>query len=187
LAKRLRGLEVDHRFVLDWCLHWHVCGLLALEDAVDIAGCTPILVDAIRPITNQTTGEDAEAVGVDGGQLVPGGELDDRLIITRGGRAPRRDQAVIQGARECSDSALDLARVAYIDRAYLHPERLRPGLPLTKIEPQRMSSLYLYFDAGGGGVGWRTAITGFGSTYVTSGEYQCSRLIETRIGIKRGV
>jgi hypothetical protein len=54
------------------------------------------------------------------------------------------------------------------------------------IEPQRMSSLYLYFDPGGG-VGWRRAITGFGSTYVTSGEYQCSRLIETRIGIKRGV
>jgi hypothetical protein len=45
----------------------------------------------------------------------------------------------------------------------------------------------LYFDPGGGGVGWRRAITGFGSTYVTSGEYQCSRLIETRIGIKRGV
>jgi hypothetical protein len=32
------------------------------------------------------------------------------------------------------------------------------------IEPQRMSSLYLYFDPGGGGVGWRRAITGFGST-----------------------
>jgi hypothetical protein len=58
---------------------------------------------------------------------------------------------------------------------------------LPAIEPQRMSSLYLYFDPGGGGVGWRRAITGFGSTYVTSGEYQCSRLIETRIGIKRGV
>ena len=57
---------------------------------------------------------------------------------------------------------------------------------LTAIEPQRMSSLYLFFDPGGGGVGWRRAITGFGSTYVTSGEYQCSRLIETRIGIKRG-
>ena len=47
--------------------------------------------------------------------------------------------------------------------------------------------LPLFFDPGGGGVGWRRAITGFGSTYVTSGEYQCSRLIETRIGIKRGV
>jgi len=28
--------------------------------------------------------------------------------------------------------------------------------------------------------------SGFGTTYVTSGEYQCSRFIETRIGIKRG-
>ena len=28
--------------------------------------------------------------------------------------------------------------------------------------------------------------SGFGTTYVTSGEYQRSRFIETRIGIKRG-
>jgi hypothetical protein len=28
--------------------------------------------------------------------------------------------------------------------------------------------------------------SGFGTTYVASGEYQCSRFIETRIGIKRG-
>ena len=26
----------------------------------------------------------------------------------------------------------------------------------------------------------------FGTTYVTSGEYQCSRFIKTRIGIKHG-
>jgi hypothetical protein len=58
---------------------------------------------------------------------------------------------------------------------------------LPAIAPQGMFSIYLFSDAGGGGVGWRRAITGFGSTYVTSGEYQCSRLIKTRIGTKRGV
>src|SRR5262249_59656183 len=68
----LGGLEVDDRLVFGRCLHWQVGGLLALEDAVDIAGCTPILVDTIRPVTNQTTGEDAEAVGVDPGQLLAG-------------------------------------------------------------------------------------------------------------------
>jgi len=49
-AKRLCGLKVDYRFVLGRCLHWHVGWLLALEDAVDVAGRTPELVDEIRPV-----------------------------------------------------------------------------------------------------------------------------------------
>jgi hypothetical protein len=34
----------------------------------------------------------------------------------------RHDQAAIRPARECSDVALDLAGVAHVDRAQLHPE-----------------------------------------------------------------
>src|SRR3974377_1209333 len=38
-AKRLGRLEVDDQFVLGRRLHRQIGGLLALEDAIDIAGC----------------------------------------------------------------------------------------------------------------------------------------------------
>ena len=43
-AERLGGLEIDHEFVLGRCLHRKVCGLLALEDAINIAGRAPKLI-----------------------------------------------------------------------------------------------------------------------------------------------
>ena len=43
-------------------------------------------------------------------------------------RARRHDQAAIRSAREGRDGALDLAGVAHVDRAHLHPERRRHGL-----------------------------------------------------------
>ena len=49
-AERLGGLEVDHQFVLGRRLHRQVGRLLALEDAVDVAGGAPVLVDVIRPV-----------------------------------------------------------------------------------------------------------------------------------------
>src|SRR5262245_52647480 len=49
-AKRLGGLHVDHQLVFCWRLHWQVCRLRALENAVDIVGCAPQLIDGIRPI-----------------------------------------------------------------------------------------------------------------------------------------
>src|SRR5471030_2394853 len=52
-AERLGGLEVDHQFVLGRHLHWKVGGLLALEDAIDVAGRTPVLVDKISAIGDQ--------------------------------------------------------------------------------------------------------------------------------------
>jgi hypothetical protein len=41
-AERLGGLEVDHQFVLGRRLHRQVGRLLALEDAVDVAGGTTV-------------------------------------------------------------------------------------------------------------------------------------------------
>ena len=40
-AERLGGLEVDDQLVLGWRLHRQVGWLLALEDAIDVAGGTP--------------------------------------------------------------------------------------------------------------------------------------------------
>ena len=61
-AERLGGLEIDHQFVLGRRLHRQVGRLLALEDAIDVAGGAPVLVDEIRPIGDQAAGGDEEAV-----------------------------------------------------------------------------------------------------------------------------
>ena len=59
-AKRLGGLEVDHQLVLGRRLHRQVGRLLALEDAVDIAGRAPVLVDRIGSIGDQAAvGDDS--------------------------------------------------------------------------------------------------------------------------------
>src|SRR4051812_8946836 len=55
-AERLRGLKIDHRFVLRWRLHRQAAGLLALEDAIDVTCGEPVLVHKIRRIRNQAAG-----------------------------------------------------------------------------------------------------------------------------------
>jgi hypothetical protein len=70
-AERFRSLEVDDQFVLGRHLHWQIGWLLALEDAIDIAGRLPVLVDVISPIGDEAAGGDEGAFGVDCGQLVP--------------------------------------------------------------------------------------------------------------------
>ena len=62
-AERLGGLEVDHQFVLGRRLHRQVGRLLALEDAIDVAGRAAVLVDDIRPIGDQAAAGDEEAIG----------------------------------------------------------------------------------------------------------------------------
>ena len=47
-AERLGGLEIDHQLVLGRRLHRQVGWLLALEDAIDVAGRAAELVDS-RP------------------------------------------------------------------------------------------------------------------------------------------
>src|SRR5262249_19717265 len=53
-AERLRSLEVDHKLILGWRLHRKVGRLLALEDAIDVAGRTSVPVDLIRTVGDQT-------------------------------------------------------------------------------------------------------------------------------------
>ena len=55
-AQRFGGLEVDHQFVLGRRLHRKVRGLRAFEDAVNIAGCLPVLLSIIDPIGDQAAG-----------------------------------------------------------------------------------------------------------------------------------
>ena len=82
--------------------------------------CLGERIDKIESIGDQAAGGDEGALKVDRGQLVPGRQRDDQIAMQRRGPAPCCDQTVIRGAREGRDGALDLARVAHIDRADLN-------------------------------------------------------------------
>ena len=49
-AKRFGGLEVEHKIGLGRRLHRQIGGLLAFEDAIDVAGRAPVWLDRIRAI-----------------------------------------------------------------------------------------------------------------------------------------
>src|SRR6516165_5340628 len=71
-AECLSGLEVDHKLVFCGGLHRKVSGFFTFEDAIDIAGRTPVLVNEIGPIGEQGPGDDVIPEGVNRGQMVPG-------------------------------------------------------------------------------------------------------------------
>jgi hypothetical protein len=53
-AERFRRLEIDDKLIFRRRLHREVSWLLALEDAIDIAGRAPVLVDNVRPVRSAT-------------------------------------------------------------------------------------------------------------------------------------
>ena len=64
-AERLGGLEVQEQFDFRGLLYRQVGRLLALEDAVDVAGRAPILVHPIRPVRDQAAAGDEDTLRVD--------------------------------------------------------------------------------------------------------------------------
>ena len=85
-----------HQLVLGRRLHRQVGRLLALEDAIDVAGRAPVLVDEIRPVGDQAAGGDEGTIEVDRRQSVPGRQRDDQLAMNVRQRARRHDQAAIR-------------------------------------------------------------------------------------------
>ena len=61
-------LRLIDQLVLGRRLHRQVGRLLALEDAVDVAGRAAVLVDQDRPVGDQAAAGDEERIGVDRGQ-----------------------------------------------------------------------------------------------------------------------
>ena len=55
-AERFGGLEVDDEHVVGRRLYRQVCGLLTLEDAINVAGCAPVLVDRIDSVRDRDGG-----------------------------------------------------------------------------------------------------------------------------------
>ena len=112
-AERLRGLEIDHQFVLGRRLHRQVGRLLALEDAIDVAGRAAVLVDEIRPIGDQAAGGDEESFVVDRGQFVPGRQRDDQIAMNAPPpRSPSRSDRHSASARKPRRRARSRARRA---------------------------------------------------------------------------
>src|SRR5215475_3739780 len=76
-AQRLGGFEVDHQLVLGRRLHRKVGGLLALENAINIAGRATELVQLLSPIGDQAATGNEEACAVDRRQFMPRRKCDD--------------------------------------------------------------------------------------------------------------
>ena len=81
MPSALAVLRLMTSFVLGRRLHGQIGWLLALQDAVDVAGGAPELIDEIRPIRNQAAGVDENTIVVDRGQLVAGRQLDDQVAM----------------------------------------------------------------------------------------------------------
>src|SRR5262249_20279240 len=127
-AERLGGLEIDHEFVLRRRLNRKVGRLLALEDAVDVTGCLPELVDRIRSVGDQTTGGDVMAGPEDCGESMPGRKRDDQLAMSEHRGTRRDDYAAIPRLHESIDGMLDLLGLARVDRRYIHAKGCRRRL-----------------------------------------------------------
>src|SRR5262245_61221256 len=78
-VERLVGMERDSWLVSGGCLHWQIGRLLALEDAVDIAGRASILIYTIDTIRYQTARRGIKAFRVDRRQLMPDRKRDNEL------------------------------------------------------------------------------------------------------------
>jgi hypothetical protein len=70
--ERFGGLEVDHQLVLGRRLRRQVGRLFVLEDAIDVAGRAPVLVNSIISIRDQATISDVRSSVVDRRKFVPG-------------------------------------------------------------------------------------------------------------------
>jgi hypothetical protein len=80
-AERLGGLEVDDQLVLGRRLHRKIGWFLASQDAIDVAGREPVLVDPIRSIGDEAASAYKMSVAIDCGQLVPSRQCDDRCAM----------------------------------------------------------------------------------------------------------
>src|SRR6516225_1027042 len=113
-TKRLRGLEVDYQLVLGRRLHRQVARLLALEDAIDVAGSAHILIADVGSIGDQAASGHKESMEVNCGQFLLSSKRDEQITMQYGQYACRDNQASIMRARECRKGTLDLASVAHI-------------------------------------------------------------------------
>src|SRR5262249_2196126 len=110
---------------------------LTLEDAIDIAGRTSVLIDVISAIRHQAAGYDEVTRKVHRRKIVSRRQRDDQLAMGHRGRACRHKQAAIRSARKRRNGALDLGPLAQSDRVRLQLERGSHGLDNSKLADSR--------------------------------------------------
>jgi len=101
------------------CLNWKVGGLLTFENAIDVAGGTPELIDIIRTVGDQPTCDDVVALIVDRGQPVLRCQGDDQIAIKDGPGASSHDQPAIWTTCEGCEGALDFAGIVQVHGAHV--------------------------------------------------------------------
>src|SRR5262245_60110732 len=82
-AQSLRCLEIDHQLILGRRLHRQVGRLLAFEDTSDVSRGSPVLVEEIRPLGDQSPGIGIIALLIYRGRLVAGCKRDDQITMDR--------------------------------------------------------------------------------------------------------
>src|SRR5262249_46346953 len=90
-AERLGCFEGEHLLGLRRRLYRRIGRLLTLQDAVDVAGGAPVLMDVIMPIGDKAAGVDEDTIVVDRRQLVAGRQLDDQIAMKPHPGAAARD------------------------------------------------------------------------------------------------
>src|SRR6516165_5731922 len=69
-AKRLGGLEVDHRLVLGWRLYWNLGWFLALENTIDIGRGAPKIIGPVHAVGQQTASFSEETEWIDSRETI---------------------------------------------------------------------------------------------------------------------
>ncbi len=86
---------------------------LALENAINVAGGTPVRVHRIVPVGNQAAAGDEDALEVHGGKLVPGRQRADQAAMHDRQSSRRDNQATIPTRARMQRRSLDLAGIAH--------------------------------------------------------------------------
>jgi hypothetical protein len=95
-AECFRGLEIDHQLIFGRRLHWQVGWLLALEDAINIASGTSVVIEPVRPVRDQAASGDKSTIRIDRGKLIAGRKCDYLLAVNEGRAASYHDKSAIR-------------------------------------------------------------------------------------------
>src|SRR5947207_2912901 len=100
-AERHRGLDIDHKFKLDWRLDGKLARFRAPENAISIRCRTTVLVEAIRTIRDQATDLSKETGPVDCGNAVASSQRSNLRAVADYEGIRHDDQTTIRRACLC--------------------------------------------------------------------------------------
>src|SRR5262245_52601569 len=99
-AKRLGNLQIDDEFIFGGSLHRQVGGLLAFEDAIDVARSAPVWVGGVGAIEAQSAASYIDPERIDRRQAIASRESNDQLAMQTREPARRDDEAAVRVRRK---------------------------------------------------------------------------------------